>query len=86
MVADLKPQGKTARVIPGCQSPRQTEYDEQCTVELVGCSGIDLANDAPNPITPQRDHLVRHDLRAKAKSVRRSSFNNRSERQLFLNV
>jgi hypothetical protein len=28
-------------------------------IEVFGCFGIDMTNDAPNPITAESDHLVR---------------------------
>lgn len=52
MVADLEPQGKTACRFGVWRSARQTEHDEQCAIELLGRPGIDLADDASNPIMP----------------------------------
>jgi hypothetical protein len=50
-------------------SPRQPEDYQQGSIEVFGCFHINIADDAPNPVTAQGDHLVRHDLRAKAKAV-----------------
>ncbi len=50
-------------------SPRQSEHHEQRAIEVFGCFPINMADDAPNPITAESDHLVGHDLRAKAKAV-----------------
>jgi hypothetical protein len=50
-------------------SPRQPEHDEQCAIEVFGCFPINMADDAPNPVLAEGDHLVRHNLRAKAKAV-----------------
>ncbi len=50
-------------------SPRQPEHDEERAIELFGCFRVDTADDAPNPFMAERNHFVRHDLRAKAKAV-----------------
>jgi hypothetical protein len=60
MVVYLKDQGKTVR--PPRASPRKPKQDQQGAIKLFGRRGINLADDLPDPVTPQRDHLVRHDL------------------------
>jgi hypothetical protein len=50
-------------------SPRQPEHDKQRAIELFGCFRINMADDAPDPIMAERDHFVRHNLRAKPKAV-----------------
>jgi hypothetical protein len=40
---------------------------------LVGGFGIDVADNLPNPVLTQRDHLVCHDLRAKSETIRWSA-------------
>jgi hypothetical protein len=74
------------RIRPKSTSPRQTEDHEQCAIKLLGCFPVNLADDAPNPVKAQCDHLVRHNLRAKAESVGRFRFDDRPERQSFLKV
>jgi hypothetical protein len=67
-------------------SPRKAKDHEQRTIKVFGCFGIDMTDDAPNPVTAESDHLVRHNLRAKAKAVCRLGFDNRPERQPLLKV
>jgi len=69
MVAYPRPAIKTRRNARTALSPRQPEHHKQGSIELFGGFAIKMADDAPNPIPAQGDHLVRHDLRAKAKTV-----------------
>jgi hypothetical protein len=50
-------------------SPRKPEHHEQRAIEVLGCFRVDMTNNLPNMVNPQRDHLVRHNLGAKAKAV-----------------
>jgi hypothetical protein len=64
----------------------QPEHDQKRAIKPFGCFCIDMANDAPNPVVPQRYHLVRHDLRANEKAVGRFGLYHRPEWQSFLKV
>ena len=50
-------------------SSRQPEHHKQRAIELFGCFRINMADDAPNPVMAESDHLVCHNLRAKAEAV-----------------
>ena len=57
-----------AHMLATSSSPRQPEHHKQRAIEVLGCFAINMADDAPNPVMAEGDHLVRHDLRAKAKA------------------
>ena len=60
MVAYLAPRGKAGR--KPYFSSRQPKNDKQGAIDLVRGFTVNMADDAPNAIAAQGDHLVRHDL------------------------
>jgi hypothetical protein len=64
----------------------QSKDYQQSLVQPLGGFGIDPTDNAPNPIVPQRDHFVRHDLRAQSQSVGWLGINGRPKRNFVLHV
>jgi hypothetical protein len=60
---------REAQTLAEASSARQPEHYKKRAIEVFGCFFINMADDAPNPVVAESDHLVRHDLRAKAKAV-----------------
>src|SRR5260221_1701741 len=54
-----------AQAHAAASSLREPEHHKQRAIEVLGCFPANMADDASNPVVAERDHLVRHDLRAK---------------------
>ena len=68
------------------KSPRQAEDKKKRAVQLFRRFCVDAANHTSDAVTAQRDHLVCHDLRSKAKTVPRRNFDQRPEQKSILQV
>jgi hypothetical protein len=68
------------------ESARQTENYEQSAIELLSRFGIETANNAPDPVAAQGNHLVGHDLRENSKPVGWFGFDGGAQGQIWLNV
>ena len=86
LAAPIKMGGGMAEARSASASPGQPEYYQECAIEVLRSFPVNVADDAPDPVMAERDHLVRHNLRAEAKAVRWFGFDNRSERQPLLKV
>jgi hypothetical protein len=67
-------------------SARQSEQYQKRAVQFLGRFCADAANNPPNTVAAERDQLVRHDLRPKAKSIFRCNFDQRPEQKSVLQV
>jgi hypothetical protein len=74
------------RCSPGGPCHREAEYDKQGAIQLLGRYRVDAADDSTNTVAAERQHLVRHDLRAQAKAVHWGDIDHRPEVQTGLNV
>jgi hypothetical protein len=73
-----------ARMPAGALSPRQAEHQKERAVQLFGRFRVDAANNPPDAVAAERDQLVCHDLRSKAKTVLGCNFDQRSEQKPVL--
>jgi hypothetical protein len=55
-------------------SPRETEYDEQRAIQLLGRSRVDAADHPSDTVPRECDHLVSHDLGTEAEAILRRGF------------
>jgi hypothetical protein len=67
-------------------SPRQAENQKKRPVQLFGRFRVDTTNHPPNAVAAEGDQFVGHDLRPKAKTVFRRSFDQRPEQKSVLQV